>query len=113
MKTFNKGDRVKYIKTGKERSGREGLVQDSYRDYDGERVVVLFDGEGTAWSFDDEDFELAKETYVIEMWGEDSTIAVMELTPSEVALIERMIEQFENTPVDYAPSMTINKEKTK
>lgn len=111
MQTFNKGDRVKYVGMKPALAGRTGTVQDAYRDYDGERVMVLLDGEDKAWSYDDGDFEILKETYMIEMSAEDATIAVMELTPSEVALIERMIDQFDNYIGGYAPTMSIHKYK--
>ena len=116
MNAFEDGQRVRYMGMrgpGLKWNGREGAVQASYRDYDGNRVLVLLDGEKTAWSFDEDDFEAVKETYVIENAAEGFTTAVMELTTSEVALIERMIEQFKDTTDEYAPTMTIKKEQKK
>jgi hypothetical protein len=51
MQAFNEGDRVRYLGMrgpGVEWYGREGVVVESYRNYDGERARVQLDG---AWSF--------------------------------------------------------------
>lgn len=94
MKAFEDGERVRYVGVaglGSKWAGREGVVLDSFRDYDGNRVMVQFDGEDRGVSFDEDDFEPVKNMYSIENMAEDSTSLELELTDAEAALIQRVI----------------------
>lgn len=112
MKAFGKGDRVRYTGMrgpGVKWDGRQGVVTETYRDYDGERASVLLDGETKAWSFDVESLEPVKETYEITNWAEDSTSAILELTDAEAAVVQRVIEALNADRPDYAPELTMEK----
>lgn len=114
MKAFENGQRVRYLGLrgpGLEWYGREGVVTETYRDYDGQRVQVLLDGETKAWSFDVNDVEPVKSRYDITNWAEDSTSAVMELTDTEAAVIQRVIDVLNTDRPDYAPELTMKKEE--
>lgn len=113
MKAFEDGQRVRYVGTtgyGSEYKGREGAVQDSYRDYDGYRVLVLLDGEKRGLSFDEDDFEAVKTTYRIENNGEDITSATMDLTDTEAALLKRVIEAVNDENYKDVPVLSMTKE---
>jgi hypothetical protein len=113
MKAFEDGQRVRYVGSEGLRSqwaGRVGVVKDTYRDYDGQRVLVQFDGEERSISFEVDDLEPVKQTYHIQNWAEGSASATLELTDAEAALIQRVIDALDEDPEDYAPSLTIDKE---
>jgi hypothetical protein len=113
MNTFEDGERVRYVGVvglGTKWAGREGTVLDSYRDYDGNRVTVKFDGEDHGTSFDAEDLEAVKVRYSIENMAEDSTSLEIELTDAEAALIQRVITGLNDGKVGYAPTLTMKKE---
>lgn len=113
MYAFNEGDRVRYVGIeGHEWNGREGVVEGTYRESDGERVMVLFEGDSKALSFLVESFEPVKETYTIKNESEDYSIAVMELTDSEAALIKKLVAELDRDVVSgMQPRLTIKKEK--
>jgi len=114
MRAFEDGERVRFV--GVEGlhtkwTGREGVVTDSYRDFDGNRAEVRFDGETKSVSFDEDDLEAVKSTYEIEMAAEDSTYATMELTDTEAAVLLRLVSEFAvaHDPNRYQPTMTMKK----
>ena len=112
MKAFEDGERVRYVGVaglGSKWSGREGVVLDSFRDYDGNRVMVQFDGEERGVSFDEDDFEAVKSTYSIENMAEDSTYLELELTDAEAALIQRVITGLNDEKVTHAPTLEMKK----
>jgi hypothetical protein len=120
MKAFEDGQRVRYVGIEgltSEWKGREGVVTDSYREYDGNRVEVLMDGETESVSFDEDDLEAVKATYEIENWAEDfprqtgATSATLDLTDAEAALVQRVIETLNEGRANYAPTMTIKKKE--
>jgi len=113
MKAFEDGQRVRYVGFGGLRSqwaGREGVIKDTYRDYDGQRVLVQFDGEERSTSFDVDDLEPVKQAYRIHNWGEGNVSATLELTDAEAALIQRVIDALHEDHEDYAPDLTIDKQ---
>lgn len=114
MRAFEDGERVRFVGVaglGSKWAGREGVVLDSYRDFDGNRVIVQFDGEDRGVSFDEDDFAAVKSTYEIEMAAEDSTYATMELTDTEAAVLLRLVAEFAvaHDPNRYQPTMTMKK----
>lgn len=116
MKAFEDGQRVRYMGMrgpGVEWYGHEGVVKESYRDYDGNRVLVLLDGVEKAWSFDEDSLEPVKAMYAIENMAEDSTYAELELTEPEAALIERVIAELERVKGYGAPTLSIERKGTK
>ena len=120
MKAFEDGERVRFV--GVEGlhtkwTGREGVVTDSYRDFDGNRAEVRFDGETKSVSFDEDDLEAVKSTYDIEMSAEASISVYMELTDAEAELLGRLVAAFkaeaEGPRKDfytYAPTIEMKKE---
>lgn len=116
MRAFEDGQRVRYVGIeglGSEWKGREGVVTDSFREFDGNRSMVRFDGEERSISFDDDDLEAVKTTYEIENSAEDSSWVSMELTDPEAALIQRVIDGLNNGKPEYAPTLTMKKEEEK
>lgn len=110
MRAFEDGERVEYVGTsglGSEYIGREGVVLDSYRDYDGYRVMVRFDGEERGVSFDEEDLEAVKTTYTIRNQGDDDVTMNIALTDREAALVRMVIEGLTDDKAPYAPTLTM------
>lgn len=113
MRAFEDGERVRFVGVeglNTKWTGREGVVTDSYRDFDGNRAEVRFDGEDKSVSFDEDDLEAVRTRYIIENAAEDSVIAVLELTDTEAALIQRVIESLNDENVTYAPTLEMKKE---
>jgi hypothetical protein len=115
MAAFEDGQHVRYVGTeglGSKWKGREGVVKDSYRDFDGNRVEVLMKGETRAISFDEEDFEAVKATYQIKNSAGNSVWADLELTEPEAVLIRKVCEALNNDKVTYAPTLTFKRKAT-
>lgn len=113
MRAFEDGQRVRYVGTeglGSEYKGREGVVHDTYKDYDGYRVTVELDGEAHWISFDEDDLEAVKATYEIVNDAEDSTWITIALTDREAALIQTVIDGLNNGKREYAPTLEMKKE---
>lgn len=116
MAAFEDGQRVRYVGIdglGSKWKGREGVVEDSYRDFDGNRVLVMIDGEDHAVSFDEEDFEAVRSTYEIENDAEDSAYAEMDLTDPEFALVQRVFAELNRDRPEFAPTISIKRKETK
>lgn len=117
MKAFEEGQRVVYRGLrgpGLEWDGRDGVVEETYRDYDGYRAKVLLDGETKSWSFDVEDLELVKQTYYIENTSAESSLYVMvpmELTDAEAALIQRVIAELEAVKGHFEPTLSMERKE--
>lgn len=117
MNAFEDGERVRYVGIAGLHSkwnGREGVVLDTFKDYDGTRVMVQFDGEDRGVSFDEDDFEAVKSTYTIEDSAEDAVSVTLELTDAEAALITRVAHELKaarnQARLTYAPRFSITKE---
>lgn len=113
MRAFEDGERVRFV--GVEGlhtkwTGREGVVTDSYRDFDGNRAEVRFDGEDKSVSFDEDDLEAVKSTYEIVNDAEDSTWMKIALSDREAALIQMVIDGLNNGKREYAPTLEMKKE---
>lgn len=113
MRAFEDGERVRYV--GVEGlisvwQGKEGVVIGSYRDFDGNRVDVLFDGETKSVSVAEDDLEAVKATYEIVNDAEDSTWIAIALTDREAALIQTVIDGLNNGKREYAPTLEMKKE---
>lgn len=109
---FNDGERVRYVGIPGwpyERNGQEGIVQYSFRDYDGNYVMVLFDGDEKPTSFEEERFELVKTTYVIDNSAEASVSTRIELSEREVELIQMVIDGLNDEKRELAPTLSIRK----
>lgn len=116
MKAFEDGERVQFVGFSGLHSkwdGREGVVLDSFRDYDGNRVMVQFDGETTSVSFDEDDFVAVKTTYEIINDAEESTWMKIALSDREAALIQMVIDGLNTGKPTYAPTLEMKKEKKK
>ncbi len=114
MKAFEDGQRVKYVGTAglhSDLKGRVGVVTESFRLFDEQRISVLFEGEDTALHYDVDDFEAVTDIYTIENMAEDSVSATLELTDAEAALVARVIEALNDDRVTYAPTLEMKKEK--
>lgn len=115
MKAFEDGERVRYRGiTGlhSKWDGLEGVVKGSYRDFDGNRVEVLLDGEKYAIFFDEDNLEPVKSTYEIENMAEDSTWVELELTDAEAALLQRVISGLNEGKPTYAPTLVLTKKQS-
>lgn len=113
MRAFEDGERVRYVGVeglGSEYKGREGVVTDSFRDFDGYRVTVLLDGEERGISFDEDDLEAVKATYEIVNAAEDHTWMKIALSDREAALIQMVIDGLNNGKREYAPTLEMKKE---
>ena len=114
MKAFEDGQRVRYV--GAEGlysalKGRVGVVTESFRLFDEQRISVQFEGENAASHYDVDDFEAVKETYEIANSAEDMSWTSMELTDPEAALIQRLIDGLNTGKPTYAPTLEMKKEK--
>lgn len=114
MKAFEDGQRVRYVGMAglhSDLKDKVGVVTESFRLFDEQRISVLFDGEDKASHYDVEDFEAVRETYIIENDGDDITTAEMELTDVEAALIQRVCEALNDENYKYTPTLSIVKKE--
>lgn len=112
MKAFEDGQRVRYVGVeglGSEYKGREGVVVDSYRDYDGYRVTVLLDGEERGISFDEDDLEVVKTVYEIANSAEDMSWMKIALSDREAELVRTVIDGLNTGKPEYAPTLEMKK----
>lgn len=112
MRAFEDGERVRYVGVEglcTQWTGREGVVTYSYRYYDGTQVEVRFDGEDRSVPFDEDDLEAVKTTYEIANSAEDMSWISIELTDSEAALVQRIVEGLNKDRPTYAPTMEMKK----
>lgn len=113
MRAFEDGERVRYVGVEgltTQWKGKEGVVTDSYRDFDGNRTEVRFDGETKSVSFDEDDLEAVKTTYWIDNNAEDSTSTKIALTDREAALIQMVIDGLNTGAPTYAPTLEMKKD---
>jgi hypothetical protein len=112
MAEFEDGQRVVYKGTeglASELKGRVGVVTESFRLFDEQRISVRFEGEDEVLNYDVEDFWPFREKYDIENMAEDSVSATLELTDTEAALVRKVIEALNDENRTYAPTIKMEK----